>query len=443
MAVGKAVREARSRMTEAATAQGPASFGEGAGPTLLRVAAQERAINRGARRFFEQTDEQQLLQVALEVIASLVRVDAIAVFLRSDGDDAPRCWAVRCEDRQEMVPSGDAVADVFAADAMRARAPRQCDVWLPPGGDERCRSALAVPLQSENATLGAIVAGRHAPGSFRDDHVGLLNAVAGQLALALLGLRGEQLRAEFVSTASHEIRTPLAALQGFVELMLERQVSQDVQREWLKLMHHESMRLTHLVDQMREMARVEPGSVCLDMAPVHVGDIVSRVVGLLDSHGRRVRIVTERAPMVIADGDKLTQVLTNLVRNALDYSPSDRPVEVEVSQRCLARGGYALPALHDAGGPNSHARCRPAISVAVRDQGIGMTPEELRRICRPFYRAEASRELLPDGSGLGLSIAKTIVDRHRGRLWAESAAGEGSVFGFCLPAQEPSSEVGG
>jgi signal transduction histidine kinase len=185
------------------------------------------------------------------------------------------------------------------------------------------------------------------------------------------------------------------------------------------------------------MTRIESGKVRLKLAPVQVNDVVSQVVRLLDGDGRRVHVVIERAPTVMADGDKLAQVVTNLLRNALDYSPPERPVEVEVAGRCLAQHRGSLVAVDGEARTGTTHDCRPTVSVAVRDQGIGMKPEELSHAFQAFFRAEASRELLPDGSGLGLTIAKTIVGRHQGCLWAHSSPGRGSIFGFCLPAQAP------
>ena len=246
-----------------------------------------------------------------------------------------------------------------------------------------------------------------------------------------------RLTTEFVSMASHEIRTPLTALQGFTELMLSREVPPSVQREWLGLVNQEAVRLGALIEEMLDLTRIESGQVGLKLAPARLSDVISRVARLLDGDGRRVRLRVEEVLTVLADGDKLAQVVTNLLRNALDYSPAEQPVEVEVASGCLAQDGEALVMMDGASPVAAAHRCRPAVSVAVRDRGIGMTPEELSRAVHPFYRAEASQELLPEGSGLGLAIAKAIVERHQGCLWAQSRPGQGSTFGFCLPTPAP------
>jgi PAS domain S-box-containing protein len=528
------------------------------------MAAQERALSRGALRIFAQPDEAALLRVALDVVSSLLQVDVVALFLTSDGAGTPRCRAIKLQGGAHLSPRDEAPADAFATDVLRRQAPRRCRSWSPPGG-EPCGSALAVPLGSQDVALGVLIVGRREACRFRDDHVSLLSAAGQQLALALLRFRApaprehedgarelldsiaegllvvddelrttylnpaaseiiglpapqalgrrvgevleltddagqalaieaypfaralwedrpvaltanvvrrdrrtpfafsvapirdqtgraayavgvfhdcsrekemERLRTEFISMASHEIRTPLSALQGFTELMLSREVPPNVQRDWLSLMNHEAVRLAALIEEMLDVTRIESGRVRLKLAPVQVGDVVCRVVRLLDGDGRRVHLVIERAPTVLADGDKLAQVVTNLLRNALDYSLPERPVEVEVARRCLAQHRCSLVAVDGEARTVAAHDCRPTVSVAVRDQGIGMTPEELSRAFQPFYRAEASRELLPEGSGLGLAIARAIVERHQGCLWAHSRPERGSSFGFCLPAQE-------
>ena len=139
---------------------------------------------------------------------------------------------------------------------------------------------------------------RRQTGRFRDDHVALLSTISQPLAVVLLRLRAERLQREFVSIASHEIRTPLTALQGFTELMLSGEAPPDVQRDWLNLMNTEATRLATLIEEMLDINRMSDGSIRLKLAPVHVVDIVSRVVRLLDGEDQRVQLIIEHAPTV-------------------------------------------------------------------------------------------------------------------------------------------------
>ena len=240
--------------------------------------------------------------------------------------------------------------------------------------------------------------------------------------------------AELISRASHEIRSPLTALQGFTEILLSRDVPPDKQREWLGLVNQEAVRLSGITEDLLDVSRVNAGGVALKAGPVRLREVVCRVVRVLDREGQRVRLAAPELPLVTADGDKLAQVVTNLVRNALDYSPAKEPVAVEVANRCLAPvAGVLVVADGPVAGVAPHS-CRDAVSVAVRDRGVGVRAEELCRVFEPFYRAEGTRAALPGGSGLGLSIAKAIVQRHGGCLWGHSPpGGRGSTFGFCLP----------
>ena len=431
-------------MTSPLTAMERDALGQRAGPTLLRLAAQERALSRATLRIFEQPDEEALLRLMPDVVSALLQVDVVALFLTSDDNaPAPRCRLNWRHGSVRLLPPGEAPVDAFAAEVLRRRAPRQSRSWSPLEGD-RCESALAVPLSAQGSALGVLIVGRSSSEQFRDDHVCLLSVLGQYLALALLRMRAtlpdgsrerelERLKTEFVSVASHEIRTPLAALQGFTEIMLSREVPPDVQRDWLSLMNQEAIRLAGLLEELVSLTRVESGQLTLKLAQVQLSDVVCRVVRLLDGEGRRARLVLEDVPAVKVDGDKLAQVVTNLLRNALDYSPEEQPVEVEVAGRCLARGSDPLVVVNGAGPIGASHDCQPAVSVAVRDRGIGMTAEELHRTFEPFYRAEASRAMLPEGSGLGLAITKAIVDRHQGCLWARSRPGQGSIYGFCLP----------
>ena len=444
--MGKGVREARNRMTSPLTAEQPDALDERPAPTLLRLAAQERALSRATLQIFAQRDEEALLRLMPDVVSSLLQVDLVALFLTSSDDaPAPRCRLVwRQGSVRLLAPEEAPVDDAFAAEVLRRQAPRQSRSWSPPEGD-RCESALAVPLSAQGSALGVLIVGRSASERFRDDHVCLLSVVGQYLALALLRMRAtlppdgsrerelERLKTEFVAVASHEIRTPLAALQGFTEIMLSRDVPPNVQRDWLSLMNREAVRLAGLLEELVSLTRVESGQLTLKLAPVYLSDVVSRVVRLLDSDGRRAHLLLEEVPAVTVDGDKLVQVVTNLLRNALDYSPEGQPVEVEVARRCLARESGSLVVVNGAARIGTSHDCQPAVSVAVRDRGIGMTAEELHQTFQPFYRTEASRELLPEGSGLGLAITRAIIDRHQGCLWAHSRPGQGSIYGFCLP----------
>ena len=223
--------------------------------------------------------------------------------------------------------------------------------------------------------------------------------------------------------------------------MLSREMPRSQQRDWLSLMNHEAARLANLLGELAQFGSVGPNQGTLRLSPVRMKDIVSQAARLLDRDGERIHVLPEEAPAVTADGEKLAQVVINLLRNALAYSPEGQRVEVEIDQDCLARKlDFQIidsPQQHRLAGG-----CRPAVSVAVRDRGVGMSADELTRVFEPFYRGKSARDLLPEGSGLGLAIANAIVERHQGCLWAHSRSGAGSTIGFCLPAVASSENNG-
>lgn len=246
----------------------------------------------------------------------------------------------------------------------------------------------------------------------------------------------QRMKTEFVSMASHEIRTPLAALQGFTELLLSRDVPHSVQQDWLSLMNEESTRLATLIEELLDLTRMESGRMRLQREPVSMAELVSRVVALTERHEKRPRFeicVPEDLPQVTADPGKLTQVLANLVSNAVNYSPPRSSVRIRARRGCLAKPGteHLGPLAED-----ESVACPAGISVAVRDRGLGVARQDLRHIFEPFYRAHAAKAEGSGGAGLGLAIAKAVVERHGGRMWVESSPGRGSTFGFCLSLDE-------
>ena len=422
-------------MTSPTTVSGPAAPNKHPDQhALLRVAAQERALRSAALQIFTQTDEEALYKAALDIVSTLVQVDVVALFLTTNDERAPTCRAMLRHGATRLLPANEAPVDALAADALHQRTTIRRGSWASPGGDQ-CRSAIAIPLAAQGTGVGALIAARRARDEFRDDHIALLVATAQLLAPALFRLREDQRRNEFLSMASHEMRTPLSALQGFTEIMLSREVPPKDQRSWLNMMNQETVRLGALIEELLDLTRSRSSQVQLKPALIQMADVISRVVRLLDGDGRRIQLVMERTPTVLADADKLTQVVTNLLRNACDYSPADRPVEVEIAHHCLAQQHLPSTTMNGNASMGVVRDCRPTVSVAVRDEGAGMTAAELSRACQPFFRTEASQELAPAGSGLGLAIAKAIIERHQGHFWAHSQPGAGSAFGFCLPAQ--------
>jgi signal transduction histidine kinase len=224
----------------------------------------------------------------------------------------------------------------------------------------------------------------------------------------------DQLTTEFVSIVSHELRTPLTALVGFSELLLTSRGDEADQREWVENMHLAAKRLTKLVEDLLDVSRIEEGRVELDRQAVDVRTAVSAVLADFKIHAPAHRFeerYRDPVPPLLVDPDKLIQVLTNLVSNAVKYSPSGGPVTIAVEA------------------PNG------TVHLSVTDRGLGVPPAELVRIFERFHRIQDEARRRIPGTGLGLYITKRLVELQDGRIWAESnGPGTGTTFHVELPA---------
>jgi signal transduction histidine kinase len=225
--------------------------------------------------------------------------------------------------------------------------------------------------------------------------------------------RSEQSRRELIVNASHELRTPIASIRGHVDALLDpagRPTKAD-QRRYLEIVQRETERLSALVDDLLAVARADSGELKLDVRPTNVRAVAEHVASALApiaERDRKVTLVTrfdDALPEAMADGDRLGQVLMNLVRNAIMYTPEGGLVAVEAS--------------HD--GPGH-------IEVGVEDTGVGIPPEDLERIFDRFYRTDSSRSRATGGFGLGLSISRDLVQAMGGSIEVTSEPGTGSRF---------------
>jgi two-component system phosphate regulon sensor histidine kinase PhoR len=230
----------------------------------------------------------------------------------------------------------------------------------------------------------------------------------------------EEVKADFIATASHELRTPLAAVYGAAQTLLRHDFALDeVGRDrFVSLIADESERLGRIVNEILLANQLDAGRLDLEAEPFDAADLVERVVEATRAYAPpAVKLelkVPQDVPRVAADLDKVRQVLVNLVENAIKYSPDGGRVEVGVETR------------------------ESNVCFYVRDEGLGIAPEEQQRVFEKFYRADPQMTRGVGGTGLGLYICKELVSRMGGRIWIESNDGKGSTFLFELPAAVPS-----
>jgi len=237
-------------------------------------------------------------------------------------------------------------------------------------------------------------------------------------------VEADRAKTEFVSTVSHELRTPMTSIKGYTDLVYAGAagpINQD-QRRFLEIIKSNTDRLTALISDLLDISRVETGRVRFEARPLQIGEVVADVVNVLAGQARfnsqtLTYEVAGGLPDIMGDRDRLNQVLTNLVGNAIRYTPVGGEIEVRT---------YPVEG---------------AVRVDVRDTGIGIDPEDMAHIFERFYRSDHPLVQEKRGTGLGLSIVKMFVEMHGGRIWVNSDPGKGSTFTFILPIPVRSGKV--
>jgi histidine kinase len=223
----------------------------------------------------------------------------------------------------------------------------------------------------------------------------------------------EQLRRQLIGDVSHELRTPLSAIKGYMEGLMDGVLPANI--ETYQQVHAEVSRLQRLVNDLQELSRMEGGAFQLKLQPTSVLSLVNLAVSRLahQFEEKGVTLSTEilmDTPPVLADQDRVLQVLINLTGNALQYTPPGGIVKITVQQK------------------------QQDVVFSVVDNGVGISPEHLPHIFERFYRVDKSRTRGSGGSGIGLTVAQSLVRAQGGRIWAESQGlGKGSAFHFTLP----------
>lgn len=221
----------------------------------------------------------------------------------------------------------------------------------------------------------------------------------------------EKVRREFLANVSHELRTPLTSIRGFLEAMIDGVIDEREREKYLQIIHQETLRLGRLVSDVLELARLESGKVELERREVNLALLIERSLLKLTPQLEEKNLTVKKQispelPHILADEDRMEQVLLNLLNNAIFFSPQGGEIIISA----IKKGKYA--------------------EVSIEDQGPGIPEEELPYIFERFYRVEKSRAKKHGGLGLGLSIAKQIIELHGGEIGVESKPGQGSRFYF-------------
>jgi len=304
------------------------------------------------------------------------------------------------------------------------------------------RAVLGVPLIREARVIGALVVGRKAPGLFPQPTVNLLQTFAEQSVLAIQNARLfrdakeqrhqleianqklqelDKLKSAFVANVSHEFRTPLTAVEALTENMLDGLTGQlnEKQMHYIRDIKTSADRLARLIDDLLDLSVIESGRMEVKLEYLSIPALMHDVSHTLRPMALEKQIQLEADACdgeltVWADRDKITQVLTNLISNAIKFTPGGGKISVGVRK---GAAGW--------------------IQVSVSDTGTGIAPVEASRIFNEFYQATQPGNNKSRGAGLGLSISKKLVEMHGGKIWVESEPGRGSEFFFTLPTEPP------
>ncbi len=293
-------------------------------------------------------------------------------------------------------------------------------------------SAMVAPLRVGDTKLGVLVLEnlRNAR-QFTFDELWRLQSVATLLALALSNLRltqalgaaqavneTAQIRKDSIAFLAHEMRTPLTAIKGYATALMmdEVEFNAEDQRGFLENIDQECDTLIRLIEDLLESSVLDAGILELELQPVELARLVKEGVEEIQQTTTRHRFVVEfpsRLPLLEADPVRLAQVMRNLLENAVKYSP---------------QGGLIV----------LQGKVEPQqVVISVADQGIGIAPEHLNRLFEKYFRVKSGAAKGTIGSGLGLPIARSIVEAHGGQIWAESQVGHGSTFYVALPLAGP------
>jgi signal transduction histidine kinase len=276
------------------------------------------------------------------------------------------------------------------------------------------KSILAVPLIVKGKVIGAVEVLNQIDGEFTDEDMEVLTTMADHAAVAIENARLFQ-QSDLISEVVHELRAPLSSIVGYAKMLTMASISQEAKSQFADTIHREATRLGQLVNDFLEWARLESGRTKIEQHPVDVRRIVDETVKVIkpqaDKHGISVDVHSPQdLPLIMGDPSRLKQVLINLVSNAIKYNRDAGRMDIKVSVQ------------------DEHLR------IAVSDTGYGIAEQDLPFVFERFYRVAAS-EKRAKGTGLGLTIAKQIVELHGGEMAVESELGVGSTFLFTLPLQ--------
>ncbi len=251
--------------------------------------------------------------------------------------------------------------------------------------------------------------------------------------------QADRAKSEFLANMSHELRTPLNHIIGFTELILDRHFGDlnETQQEYLGDVLTSSRHLLSLINDILDLSKVEAGKLTLELGEVHVESLLKNSITMIKQKSMKhgIKIITDINGLperIIADERKLKQIMYNLLSNAVKFTPDGREIRIKAHTVNGSCGGTGRDEALDTSQECPHNR--RFVKISIIDQGIGIREEYLGKIFLPFEQVDSSITRKYEGTGLGLSLTKRLVELHGGQIWAESEGeGKGSTFTFTIP----------
>jgi signal transduction histidine kinase/HAMP domain-containing protein len=397
-----------------------------------------RRLHALLRTSYRVTDLQEILARASEAIAAFTRAERVWFFLHDPNTNRLAAawpgWNISQELASQLVISVDSPSIssmVFKSGDTYASNDLEHDPYV----NRKLRALLAAdntilcPLKTEEKTLGVVVA-TNRPGGFGHEEVDALTSFADAASLLIHNARlyemlsgtveelrrASRLKDHFLQNVNHELRTPLTAIVGWTDLLEEDEnVDDETLRRGLRQVRQSARVLLALIDDLLDLARLERGALALELRSVSLADVITRSVDTVRLMAKARGVVLIAAPLpdamvpVRADALRLQQILWNLLANAIKFTPKHGRVIIRVDRE-----------------PESYI-------LSVEDDGIGIPESELPHIFERFRQVDGSATRRHAGLGIGLALARSLVELHGGKIWAESVAGHGSRFAFSLP----------